>query len=323
MTMQLSRDQLTRAYRDMRTIREFEERVHREAPRGEIAGSVHLYAGEEASAVGVCMHLDDEDVIATTHRGHGHAIAKGCDVTAMMCELYGREGGICNAKGGSLHLADLERGMLGANGIIGAGAPLACGAALTAKTKGSGGVAVAFIGDGGINQGATAESLNLATVWALPVVFVIEDNGYGEAMASEWATGGSIVKRAAGFGVRAVKVDGVDFFAVHEAAGEALARARGGEGPTLIHCELSRFYGHYEGEAQTYRGPGEVERLRRERDPLTVFQTRVTEAGLLDAAALTAVDAEVETLIEDAVTTAQAAPPPPIESLLTDVYVSY
>ena len=199
--MQLSRDRLMRAYRDMRTIREFEERVHREARRGEIKGSVHLYAGEEASAVGVCMHLDSADMIASTHRGHGHSIAKGCDVTAMMCELYGREGGICNAKGGSLHIADIECGMLGANGIIGAGAPLACGAALTAKTRQTGGVAVAFIGDGGINQGATAESLNLATVWALPVVFVIEDNGYGEAMASAWATAGSVVKRAAGYGV--------------------------------------------------------------------------------------------------------------------------
>lgn len=321
--MQLSRDRLMRAYRDMRTIREFEERVHREAPRGEIKGSVHLYAGEEASAVGVCMHLDSADMIASTHRGHGHSIAKGCDVTAMMCELYGREGGICNAKGGSLHIADIECGMLGANGIIGAGAPLACGAALTAKTRQTGGVAVAFIGDGGINQGATAESLNLATVWALPVVFVIEDNGYGEAMASAWATAGSVVKRAAGYGVRAVQVDGVDFFAVHEAAGEAVSRARAGDGPSLIHCELSRFYGHYEGEAQTYRGAGEVERLRRERDPLTVFRTRVTEAGLLDAAALAAVDSEVGTLIDEAVAAAEAAPPPPAKSLLTDVYVSY
>ena len=321
--MQLSRDQLMRAYRDMRTIREFEERVHREAPRGEIKGSVHLYAGEEASAVGVCMHLDSRDMIASTHRGHGHSIAKGCDVTAMMCELYGRQGGICNAKGGSLHIADIECGMLGANGIVGAGAPLACGAALTAKTRQTGGVAVAFIGDGGINQGATAESLNLATVWALPVVFVIEDNGYGEAMASAWATAGSVVKRAAGYGVRAVQVDGVDFFAVHEAAGEAVSRARAGDGPSLIHCELSRFYGHYEGEAQTYRGAGEVERLRRERDPLTVFQTRVTEAGLLDATALAAVDSEVGTRIDEAVATAEAAPPPPAKALLTDVYVSY
>ncbi len=322
--MQLSRDELTRAYRGMRTIREFEERIHREAPRGEIKGSVHLYAGEEASAVGVCMHLDTVDMIASTHRGHGHSIAKGCDVKAMMCEIYGREGGICNGKGGSMHIADLDRGMLGANGIIGAGAPLACGAALTAKTKKTGGVAVAFIGDGGINQGTTAESLNLATVWALPIVFVIEDNGYGEAMASSWATGGgSVVKRAEGFGVRAVQVDGVDLFAVHEAAGEAVARARATGGPTLIHCELSRFYAHYEGEAQLYRGSGEIERLRRERDPLTVFQTRVTEAGLLDATALATVDSEVATLIDEAVMAAEGAPPPAAESLLTDVYVSY
>ena len=321
--MQLSRDELVSAYRDMRTIREFEERLHREAPRGEIKGSVHLYAGEEASAVGVCMHLDSRDMIASTHRGHGHSIAKGCDVAAMMCEIYGRVGGICNAKGGSLHIADLDRGMLGANGIIGAGAPLACGAALTAKTKGTGGVAVAFIGDGGVNQGTTAESLNLATVWRLPVVFVIEDNGYGEAMASDWATAGSVVTRAQGYGVHAVEVDGVDLFAVHATAGEAVARAREGGGPTLIHCELSRFYGHYEGEAQSYRGSGEVERLRRERDPLTVFQTRVTEAALLDAEALATIDSEVATLIDEAVATAKTAPPPAVESLLEDVYVTY
>lgn len=321
--MQLNREELTRAYRDMRTIREFEERVHREAPRGEIMGSVHLYAGEEASAVGVCMHLDSADMIASTHRGHGHSIAKGCDVTAMMCELYGRAGGICNGKGGSLHIADLDRGMMGANGIVGAGAPLACGAALTAKTTKSSGVAVAFIGDGGMNQGTIAESLNLASVWTLPVVFVIEDNGYGEAMASSWATAGSVVKRAEGYGLHAAEVDGTDFFAVHQAAGEAVARARAGGGASLIHCELSRFYGHYEGEAQAYRGPGEVERLRRERDPLTVFQARVTEAGLLDAAALAAVDAEIDTLIDDAVAAAEAAPFPAVESLLADVYVSY
>jgi pyruvate dehydrogenase E1 component alpha subunit len=241
----------------------------------------------------------------------------------MMCEIYGRAGGICKGKGGSMHIADLDQGMLGANGIIGAGAPIACGAALTAKAKGTGGVAVAFIGDGGINQGTTAESLNLARVWQLPVVFVIEDNGYGEAMASEWAVSGSVVKRAGGYGVPAVEVDGVDLFAVHATAGEAVARARGGGGPTLIHCKLSRFYGHYEGEAQSYRGPGEVERLRRERDPLTVFQRRVTEAALLDAEALAAVDSEVAALIDEAVATAKSAPPPAEESLLEDVYVSY
>ena len=321
--MQLSRDELIRAYTCMRTIREFEERLHVEFAAGELPGTVHLYAGEEASAVGVCLHLDTKDTIASTHRGHGHSIAKGCDVKAMMRELYGREGGICNAKGGSLHIADLERGMLGANGIVGGGPPLICGAALTAKTLGTGGVAIAFVGDGGANQGTTAESLNLATVWKLPAIFVIEDNGYADATASSWAVAGEIVKRAEGYGMPGRLVDGLDFFAVHEAAREAIERARAGDGPSLIHCKLNRFYGHYEGERQTYRRPGEVERLRRENDPLTVFRARVTEAGLVENERLEAIDAEVRGLIEDAVAEAKAAPPPAAESLYTDVYVSY
>ena len=196
--MQLSRDELIRAYTTMRTIRDFEERVRVEFEAGNLPGFIHLYAGEEASAVGMCMHLDDKDAIASTHRGHGHSIAKGCDVKGMMRELYGSAEGICKGKGGSMHIADLDRGMMGANGIVGGGPPLICGAALTAKTLGTGGVAVAFVGDGGSNQGTTAESLNLASVWKLPAIFVIEDNGYGEAMASSWAVGGDLVKRAEG-----------------------------------------------------------------------------------------------------------------------------
>ena len=175
--LQLNRDDLLRAYRQMKTIREFEERVHVEFANGAIPGFVHLYAGEEASAVGVCLHLrEDVDHIASTHRGHGHCIAKGCDVDGMMLEIFGKDGGLCNGKGGSMHIADLEKGMLGANGIVGAGIPLATGAALTAKLKKTGGVAVAFFGDGASNQGAFHESLNLAAVWKLPMVFVCENN---------------------------------------------------------------------------------------------------------------------------------------------------
>ena len=321
--MQLSRDDLIRAYTSMRTIREFEERVHVEFPTGDLPGTVHLYAGEEASAVGICMHLGTKDTIASTHRGHGHSIAKGCDVKTMMLELYGREGGICNAKGGSLHIADIELGMLGANGIVGGGPPLICGAVLTAKTLGTGGVAVAFVGDGGSNQGTTAESLNLATVWKLPAIFVIEDNNYAEATASSWAIAGDIVTRAEGYGMPGRQVDGLDFFAVYEVAREAVERARAGDGPSLIHAKVNRFYGHYEGERQSYRRPGEVEKLRREKDPLTLFHGRVTEAGILEDEQLEAIDAEVRGLIEDAVAEAKVAPLPSTESLLTDVYVSY
>ena len=321
--MQLSRDELLRAYRQMRTIREFEERIHIEFATGEIPGFVHLYAGEEACAVGVCMNLEDEDHIASTHRGHGHSIAKGCDVKAMMGELYGRADGLCAGKGGSLHIADLERGMMGANGIVGGGPPLACGAALTAKTLKTGGVGVAFVGDGGSNQGTTFESMNLARVWNLPAIFVIEDNGYAEATASSWSVGGTIVDRAKGLGIPGARVDGHDFFAVHDAASEAVQLARAGDGPSVLHVVLNRFYGHHEGDATTYRAPDEVENLRRDKDCLTLFRNRVIEAALLEAEQLDTIDREALTLIDEAVAAAKAGPPPAAPDLLTDVYVSY
>jgi TPP-dependent pyruvate/acetoin dehydrogenase alpha subunit len=232
--MQLNRDVLLRAYRSMRTIRDFEERLHIEFAGGEIPGFVHLYAGEEASAVGVCLDLTERDAIASTHRGHGHCIAKGCDVGQMMKEIYGRKDGLCGGKGGSMHIADLSKGMLGANGIVGGGPPLICGAALTAKVLGTGGVAVAFIGDAASNQGTTLESYNLASVWKLPAIFVVEDNGYAEATASAWSVSGSQLKRAEGFGMPGREVDGHDVFAVYEAAREAIERARAGEGPSLL-----------------------------------------------------------------------------------------
>ena len=321
--MQLTRDELARAYRQMRIIREFEERLHREVATGDIPGTVHLYAGQEAVAVGVCLHLDDTDHIASTHRGHGHCIAKGCDVSAMMAEIFGRRDGLCGGKGGSMHIADLSKGMMGANGIVGGAPPLACGAALSAKTLGTGGVAVAFTGDGGANQGTTNEALNLASVWRLPAIFVVEDNGYAESTASDWATGGDLVRRAEGFGMPGHRVDGHDFFAVHEAAGEAIARARAGDGPSLIHARCNRYYGHFEGDASTYRGENEVETLRLERDCLDAFRARVTEAALLEPAQLDAIDGETLVLIDEAVAAARAAPRPEPEALRRDVYVTY
>ena len=230
--MQLGKDDLLTAYRTMKTIREFEERVHVEFATGDIPGFVHLYAGEEACATGVCMHLTKDDRIASTHRGHGHCIAKGVDVRGMMAEIYGKSTGVCRGKGGSMHIADLDVGMMGANGIVGGGPPLICGAALAAKIEGKNNVAVAFVGDGGSNQGTTFESLNLAKVWNLPAVFVAENNGYAETTASKYAVGGtSIAERASGFGMPAMIVDGHDFFAVYEAAGEAIKRAREGPDP--------------------------------------------------------------------------------------------
>jgi acetoin:2,6-dichlorophenolindophenol oxidoreductase subunit alpha len=322
--VQLSRDELIKAYRDMVTIRRFEERVQEEFSKGGIPGFVHLYAGEEASAVGVCSHLGPRDYIASTHRGHGHSIAKGCDPSLMMQELFAKKTGLCGGKGGSMHIADLDRGMLGANGIVGGGPPLVVGAALTAKTLGRDTVAVSFTGDGGSNQGTTFEAMNMAVVLKLPAIFVFENNQYGEGTAHDYAVGSrDIAGRAAGFGLPGVKVSGDDFFEVHEAAREAVERARAGGGPSAIEVDTCRFYGHHSGDAQLYRGKDEVRRLRDERDCLKHFRRRVGEAGLLDPAALDQIEGEVAALIDRAVELARAAPPPDTDALLTDVYVSY
>ncbi|MCZ8133287.1 MAG: thiamine pyrophosphate-dependent dehydrogenase E1 component subunit alpha [Steroidobacteraceae bacterium] len=313
---------LARAYRRMALIRAFEERLHVENTTGDVPGFVHLYAGQEAIAVGVCEHLGDSDYLGSTHRGHGHCIAKGCDVVAMMCEIFGRAPGLCGGKGGSMHIADLSKGMLGANAIVGGAAPLAIGAALTHKTKGSGGVAVAFTGDGGSNQGMVFEAMNMAVVLALPVLFVFENNGYGEGTGADYAVGSrSIAERAAGFGMPSVQVDGTDFFAVHAAAGEAVARARAGLGPSAIEAKALRWYGHYEGDPMNYRAPDEVARARAERDPLALFRARV--AGRVPADELAGIDAQALAEVDAAVRTARAAPFPEPTALERDVYVAY
>jgi TPP-dependent pyruvate/acetoin dehydrogenase alpha subunit len=321
---ELSKEALLDAYRTMRTIREFEERLHTEFATGEIPGFVHLYAGEEAIAASVIAHLDEDDYVASTHRGHGHSIAKGCDVKGMMFEIYGKDDGICRGKGGSMHIADLDKGMLGANGIVGGGPPLVCGVGLSAKVRGTKQVGVSFTGDGGANQGTFLESLNLASVWDLPVVFIMENNGYAEATAQAFSSKGiDIAKRADGFSMPGVVVDGHDFFAVYEAAGEAIKRAREGGGPSLIECKVNRYYGHFEGDAQTYRGDNEVEEIRKEKDCLMLFRQRVTSADLVEEEDLDKIDEEVKALIDEAVEEAKAAPEPDPDKLLTDVYVSY
>jgi TPP-dependent pyruvate/acetoin dehydrogenase alpha subunit len=323
-TGELTKDQLLEAYRVMRTIRDFEERLHTEFATGDIPGFVHLYAGEEAIAAGVMAHLRPDDFVASTHRGHGHAIAKGCDVKAMMAEIYGKSTGICHGKGGSMHIADIGKGMLGANGIVGGGPPLVCGVGLKAKVTKTDQVGVSFTGDGGSNQGTFLESLNLAASWHLPCVFVVENNGYAESTSSNYHQSGiDVAKRADGFGLPGITVDGFDFFAVHEAAGEAIARARNGGGPTLVECKVMRYFGHFEGDQQTYRGEGEVEALRRDRDCLNAFRRRVTEAGIIDAEDLTAIDEATAELMDQAVEEAHAAPDPTPADVLTDVYVRY
>ena len=324
MSSSLTREGLLQAYRTMRTIREFEERLHVDFATGEIPGFVHLYAGEEASATGICMHLNRDDYIASTHRGHGHCIAKGVDPVGMMAEIWGKATGTCKGKGGSMHIADLDVGMLGANGIVGGGGPLICGTALASKIRGENNVGVCFFGDGASNQGTIFEAMNLAAVWKLPVIFVGENNGYAEATASNFSVAcENIADRASAFGMPGVIADGFDFFAVHEAAGEAIKRAREGGGPTLLEVKLSRYYGHFEGDQQTYRAPGEVQKLRETKDCLMQFARRVTSRGELTMAELEAIDVEVKTLIDASVVKAKADPLPKPEDLMADVYVSY
>ena len=324
--MQLSRDALLRAYRQMKVIREFEERLHVDIQTGEIAGFTHLYCGQEAVAVGVCEHLDNEDKIVSTHRGHGHCLAKGCDVNGMMKEIWGSREGLCKGKGGSMHIADVDQGMLGANGIVGAGAPIAVGAGISAKIDGKGKVAITFSGDGACNQGTTFEAMNMAVVTKAATIFVFENNHYSEHTGYEYAVGtsGDIASRAEAFGMKVWRGDGTDFFSVFETMREVLDYVRvPGNGPAAVEFDTERFFGHFEGDPQRYRGPGELDRIREERDCLKKFRESVTAAKLLSGEDLDKVDADVMNAIEEAVQQAKAAPRPTADDVLTDVYISY
>jgi len=319
----LDKSALLRMYEQMKTIRVFEERAGKEFASGKVPGFVHLYAGEEAVAVGVCSHLTDDDFITSHHRGHGHCIAKGVSVREMVAELLGREAGACRGKGGSMHIADVNKGMLGANGIVGGGFPLASGAGLTAKYNGKGQVVVCFFGDGAANQGTFHEGLDLAGIWKLPVIFVAENNGYAESTPVTYHMScRDIADRAAGYNMPGVTVDGLDVFAVYEAAGEAVARARRGEGPSLIECKTYRYYGHFEGDAITYRTKEEEESYRA-RDAITSLRNSIIKRQVATDAELDAIDAQVQNSIDLAWQYAEAAPYPAPEEALTDVYVKY
>jgi acetoin:2,6-dichlorophenolindophenol oxidoreductase subunit alpha len=321
--MELDQDKALWIYDRMVTIRAFEERVAKLFADGQIPGFVHLYAGEEAVAVGLCAHLDDRDYITSTHRGHGHCIAKGVPLGAMMAELFGRVDGSCKGKGGSMHIADVSRGMLGANGIVGGGPPLACGAGLTAKRKGSGGVCVCFFGDGAAEQGTTHEGMNLAAIWKLPVVFVAENNGFAESTPVGYHCAAStIADRAASYNIPGVSVDGYDVIAMYEAAGEAVERARRGDGPSLIEARTWRYFGHFEGDQVTYR-TAEQSAAYREHDPLTFFAEQAGRRGLLSAEQVEERNAAAEAAVDEAIAFAERSPQPAAEDLLTDVYVAY
>ena len=321
---QLSQEQLQQAYRRMKTIREFEDRLHVEIGGGKIAGFTHLYAGQEAIAIGVCEHLSDADSIISTHRGHGHCIAKGADVPDMMKEIWGSSEGTCNGKGGSMHIAEVDRGILGANGIVGGGPPIAVGAALAGKLRNDGTVAVSFGGDGSSNQGTTFEAMNMSMVLQVPKIFVMENNGYSENTGADYGTGGTnIADRAEGFGLKVFRANGADFFDVYEAAGKAIAYSREGNGPSGVYAEMQRYYGHFEGDAQLYRAKDEPKKLRETTDCLRNFRATAAEKNLIDVALLDTIDDEVMALIEKSVEDAIAAPRGVEADVTTDVYVSY
>src|SRR5437667_21932 len=286
----LDKSQLLRMYEQMETIRVFEERAGKEFAAGKVPGLVHLYAGEEAVAVGVCAHLTDDDFITSHHRGHGHCIAKGVDIREMVAELLGREAGACRGKGGSMHIADVHKGMLGGNGMGGGGLRLAVGGGWTARTNGKGQVAVCFFGDGASSNGTFHEGLNLAGIWKLPVVFVAENNGYAESTPVTYHMScRDIADRAAGYNMPGVTVDGLDVLAVYEAAGEAIARARRGEGPSLIECKTYRYFGHFEGDTITYRTKDELE-FYRGRDPILGLRRFMVERNIASEEELEAIN---------------------------------
>lgn len=305
--------------RSMARIRAFEERVSSRFRESLIPGFVHVSIGQEAIAAGVCGALRDSDYITTTHRGHGHCLAKGADPDAMMAELFGRAAGTCGGKGGSMHIADPSIGILGANGIVAAGLPIAVGAALAARTRGSDAVAVAFAGEGTVHSGAFHEALTLAVLWELPVLFVIENNRFAEFTDTEamWR-GAPLVERALGYGLRhAERIDGNDVVAVRAAIEPLVESARAGGGPALVEAMTYRIHGHYEGDATPYRDEDEFLRWQ-QRDPIAQLVASLTDEGLGDAAAEIVADAEAE--MDRAVQRGLDAPYPTADTLLEDVH---
>jgi TPP-dependent pyruvate/acetoin dehydrogenase alpha subunit len=311
---------LVELYARMCLIRAFEQRVSSLYRAAEIPGFIHTSLGQEAVAVGVCSALREDDWIATTHRGHGHCLAKGVDVDAAMAELFGKATGLCKGKGGSMHIADPRKGILGANAIVGASLPLATGAALSSRLLGRDAVSVAFFGEGAVNQGTFHESLNLAAIWELPVLFVCENNGYAEFTDSRtMSRRESVAALGPSYGVRATVVDGNDVGAILEAAQEAVDSCRSGEGPRLLEAETYRWQGHYEGDPQTYK-PAEEADAWRARDPLLISRARIASEGLASDGELDAVLRDAEARVVSAEAYARSSPYPELAEILSDVY---
>jgi TPP-dependent pyruvate/acetoin dehydrogenase alpha subunit len=308
------------ALRLMLTIRHFDERALALYRAGEMRGTTHPYIGMEAVGVGVTLALRPDDYVTSTHRGHGHTIAKGGEPRKMMAELLGRATGYSGGKGGSMHIADFEKHMLGANGIVGGGMGLATGAALTAQLQKTGAVAICFFGDGALEQGILHETTNLAAIWKLPVVFVCENNQYAMSARSDWSiAGGDPAKRAAGYGIPGVTVDGMDLFAVNAHAAEFVDRARRGDGPAYLVCNTYRFHGHHAGDPLNYREKEEVERWRLQ-DPIEQVKKAAVDGGVMTSAEIDDLERRIEALIDEAVEFAKNSPDPAPDQLMTDIY---
>ena len=319
--MTLTTEKQLEMLRSMQTIRRFEERASDDYQAGAIYGVVHCYIGEEAVAVGVCAALNSDDQIISTHRGHGHCLAKGADLNRMMAELYGRQTGYCKGKGGSMHIADFSIGMLGANGIVAGGIPIVTGAGLAAQLEGKGRVAVSFFGDGASNAGPFHESINIAATWKLPMLYVCENNLYSAGtIAADTLALSDVAARAAGYGIPGVVVDGNDVMAVYEAAEAAVNRARTGQGPTLIECKTYRWRGHTERPGQEDPRPKEEIEEWRQRDPINRFATSLMEHGLLTEEAWQKMDAEILDAIQDAVKFSEESPFPEPEAAVEDIF---
>ena len=318
--MKADRQLLLEMYRRMTRIRQFELAATNRIKRGQLKGTVHTYIGMEASGVGVCMALRTDDLIAGTHRSHGHNIAKGASVKLMMAELLGKETGYCKGRGGSMHIAAFETGSLGALAVVASGIPLAVGAGLAFQMRGEDRVAAPFTGDAGSNTGNWHEGLNMAAAWSLPVVFVLENNQYGVSTRIDDVTKvHDLSLRAAGYGIPGVRVDGFDVLAVYEAAVTAVARARAGDGPTLLVTESYRIDGHYAGEPEVYRDRAEVAG-QRANDPIPRFRAHLEGEGIVEAAELDAIGAEVAREIEEAIAFAKASPEPDPATALDYIY---
>ncbi|MFT8392985.1 MAG: thiamine pyrophosphate-dependent dehydrogenase E1 component subunit alpha [Liquorilactobacillus ghanensis] len=308
-------------YKKMNDIRNFEDQVHQIFTTGSIPGFVHLYAGEESVAVGVCAHLTDKDYITSTHRGHGHCIAKGCDLAGMMAEIYGKETGLCKGKGGSMHIADIDKGMLGANGMVGGGFPIAVGAGLRNKYLKTADVVVCFFGDGAANEGTFHESVNMAAIWKLPVIFVNENNSFAEATPQWYASGSkTIAERAAAYGIPGETVDGKDLTAVYKAAGKAIDRARRGKGPMILECRTYRNYGHFEGDEQKYKALDGKEKKYADQDCIKDFRKYAIANKLLTVEQADQIAATSKADIAAAVKFAENSPIPRPETLYDNVF---